>query len=603
MAAPDSGEKGRHGIARSARQRAHSIWRRRRGRCTVITTNAPRWRLHRGGIVNIWQFGEQVFDYSDGRVFLQGANGSGKSRTLELLLPLCLDGDFHHMGAKGYDSVSIRRLMLDDYSGGPNRIGYTWIELRRATADGGEEFLTSGVGVKASRAVQGITGSWVFMTPLRIGVEFELISADKVPLDQKDLRERIGADAVMTDHRLMQQKVAAAVYGIEDPRRYEDLLHLLRTLRNPDVGVRAVEGQLEKYLSMALPPLDPDVIRRLAVQFQDLEAIRESFQRLTLAQKALSKFLLTYRQYRSRVTRERASAVITARRALTIHLQGAEERARNLVTEQTARDNARDALKDLAAQEGTLQSEVDELSKSPEYSDISARRRDVERQRQLTIASLGQAEAHRTAEEIAAGSVQSALQQIQQSARSANRVAEEARERLLVAGMPVALLPVLPAFPETQVVTRTEQVPVSVSPSAPPAEIVRLEPPVLDVSMLAEAIHEAALQSERAHQAGRQHRVTASHLQKIAKNLEDKHDGIEDLRTQAQNAAEAAQTAVERRRAVAAESASAAQDWLNQVHEWLAAVPDNGALAVLPPALPTAGDLVSAAGQADSIRE
>lgn len=569
----------------------------------MTTTSAPRWRLHRGGIVNIWQFGEQVFDYSDGRVFLQGANGSGKSRTLELLLPLCLDGDFHHMGAKGYDSVSIRRLMLDDYSGGPNRIGYTWIELRRATADGGEEFLTSGVGVKASRATQGITGSWFFMTPLRIGIDFELLSADKVPLDQKDLRERIGADAVMTDHKLMQQKAAAAVYGIEDQRRYEDLLHLLRTLRNPDVGVRAVEGQLEKYLSMALPPLDPDVTRRLAVQFQDLEAIRESFQRLTLAQKALSKFLLTYRQYATRVTRERASAVITARTALATHLHAAAERAQNLVTERTARDNARETLKDLAAQEGTLQSEVDELSKSPEYSDISARRRDVERQRQLATALLDQAEAHRTAENTAAEGVRSALQQIQQDARAANRAADEARERLVAAGMAVALLPVLPAIPETQLITRTEQVPVSVSPSDPPAEITRLEPPVLDISMLTEAIQDAASQSERAHLAGREHRVTASHLQKVAKDLEDKHERIRNLRTKAQNAAEAARAAAERRRAVATESASAAQDWLSQVHEWLAAVPDSGALAVMPPALLTAADLVSSAGQADSIRE
>ena len=147
--------------------------------------------------------------------------------------------------------------MLDDYSGGPNRIGYSWVELRRASADGGEEFITSGVGVKASRATQEVASSWRFVTPLRVGTDFELASADKVPLDQKELKERIGADAVMDDPGLMQQRLAAAVYGIEDQRRYEDLLHLLRTLRNPDVGVRAVEGQLEEYLSMSLAAARP----------------------------------------------------------------------------------------------------------------------------------------------------------------------------------------------------------------------------------------------------------------------------------------------------------------------------------------------------------
>ena len=88
----------------------------------MATGTAHRWRLHRGGIVNIWQFGERTFDFNGGRVIFQGTNGSGKSRTLELLLPLCLDGDLRYLGAKGYDSVSIRRLMLDEYSGGPNRI-------------------------------------------------------------------------------------------------------------------------------------------------------------------------------------------------------------------------------------------------------------------------------------------------------------------------------------------------------------------------------------------------------------------------------------------------------------------------------------------------
>ena len=73
-----------------------------------------------------------MFDFSGGRAVFQGTNGSGKSRTLELLLPLCLDGDLRHLGSKGVGTVSIRRLMLDDYDGGPNRIGYAWIELERA---------------------------------------------------------------------------------------------------------------------------------------------------------------------------------------------------------------------------------------------------------------------------------------------------------------------------------------------------------------------------------------------------------------------------------------------------------------------------------------
>ena len=101
------------------------------------STSAQRWRIHRGGVVNIWEFAQQDFDYSGGRVVIQGTNGSGKSRTLELQLPLTLDGDLSNMGSKGHGSVSIRRLMLDDYTAGINRVGYTWTEYRRVTEQAG----------------------------------------------------------------------------------------------------------------------------------------------------------------------------------------------------------------------------------------------------------------------------------------------------------------------------------------------------------------------------------------------------------------------------------------------------------------------------------
>ena len=38
---------------------------------------------------------------------------------------------------------------------------------------------------------------------------------------------------------------------------------------------------------MSLPPLDHEVTKRLAIQFQDLESIRESMRRLSMAHEAL----------------------------------------------------------------------------------------------------------------------------------------------------------------------------------------------------------------------------------------------------------------------------------------------------------------------------
>ena len=261
---------------------------------TSIGAPVGRWRLHRGGIVNIWQYREQVFDLSGGRTIFQGTNGSGKSRTLELLLPLCLDGDLRHLGSKGAGTVSLRRLMLDDYDGGPNRIGYAWIELHR-DGPAGDEYLTCGLGVKASATSQQISDSWRFVTPARIGIDVQIVGPDRVPLAPPALRDALGADRVH-DEAAFRAKVAETVYGVP-AARYGDLLHLQRTLRNPDIGLKVLEGQLEQILSDALPPLDAGMIEQLAASFEDLESIRENISRLSTADTALQAFLGGYSGY------------------------------------------------------------------------------------------------------------------------------------------------------------------------------------------------------------------------------------------------------------------------------------------------------------------
>ena len=52
-----------------------------------------RWRPVRAGIVNLYEYGDQMFEFAGGRLLLRGHNTSGKTKALELLLPFCLDGD------------------------------------------------------------------------------------------------------------------------------------------------------------------------------------------------------------------------------------------------------------------------------------------------------------------------------------------------------------------------------------------------------------------------------------------------------------------------------------------------------------------------------
>src|SRR5680860_542212 len=98
-----------------------------------------RFRLHRAGILNVWQYDEQIFTFADGRLLLRGANGAGKSKTLEMLLPFALDGDKARITASAKHNTSLLWLMTDGYEG-QARVGYVWVEFlptARAGAVGG----------------------------------------------------------------------------------------------------------------------------------------------------------------------------------------------------------------------------------------------------------------------------------------------------------------------------------------------------------------------------------------------------------------------------------------------------------------------------------
>ncbi len=47
----------------------------------------------RVGLVNYWYYDEEEFEFANGKLLLRGSNGSGKSVTMQSLIPLLLDGN------------------------------------------------------------------------------------------------------------------------------------------------------------------------------------------------------------------------------------------------------------------------------------------------------------------------------------------------------------------------------------------------------------------------------------------------------------------------------------------------------------------------------
>ncbi|MFD0336655.1 hypothetical protein ACFQZ0_32405 [Streptomyces erythrogriseus] len=134
-----------------------------------------RYRLHRAGIRNVWQYDHQEFTFGEGRLLLRGKNGAGKSKALEMLLPYLLDGDARALDATGTGRTTLAWLMLDGFTR-TNRLGYLWLEFARTDEEGSEQHLTVGAAVRASQSTR-TAKPFFFTTRLRVGEDLDLAPA------------------------------------------------------------------------------------------------------------------------------------------------------------------------------------------------------------------------------------------------------------------------------------------------------------------------------------------------------------------------------------------------------------------------------------------
>jgi hypothetical protein len=262
-----------------------------------------RYRLHRAGIRNVWQYDEQEFAFGDGRLLLRGKNGAGKSKALEMLLPYLLDGDARALDATGTGRTTLLWLMLDGFEQ-TNRLGYLWVEFARTDEEGAERYLTLGAAIRASQSTKTVK-PFFFTTPLRVGEGLHLAPAGQpLPVDQ--LKSLVGPENV-TDRAVEHRaRVARELFGLTDPARYRNLLHLLHRLRRPTIGDRIDSGGLVSVLAETLPALDDEIVDKVARNLDDLDAVRADLGRLERTDQALRTFLTDYRGYLHGALRRRA---------------------------------------------------------------------------------------------------------------------------------------------------------------------------------------------------------------------------------------------------------------------------------------------------------
>ncbi len=345
--------------------------------------NPHRFRLHRAGILNVWQYDEQVFEFADGRLLLRGTNGAGKSKTMEMLLPFVLDGDKARMTATGRQGSQLLWLMSDGATAVGTRTGYLWVELARVDADGDVHIVTCGIGIRHSAsAKQAIT--WQFTVPTATPA---LCEPDGTPLSAprcRELVESLGGRSFESP-REYKQHVGQLLFGLE-AQAYDDLLRLLYWLRQPQVGEDIDPARLVAMLDESLPALDEDAVRQVGEALDDLAEHGERLDRLRAGAQAVGRAAEVYSRYAATLLRDRAADAVGAEkeRAFRARAVGHEEATVTRVAEElTAAQSAETEARDDAARSG---SRVQALEAGP-----LARNQQVLREKQRRAEELIQA--------------------------------------------------------------------------------------------------------------------------------------------------------------------------------------------------------------------
>ncbi|WP_280265615.1 TIGR02680 family protein [Nocardia wallacei] len=399
-----------------------------------------RWRLSRAGVVNVWHYLDTEFTLGGGRLILRGANGSGKSRALEMLLPFLLDADRRRMDATGGQKVSLDELMRTGARGQTNRIGYLWLEL---AGPGG--YLTVGAHIKYTASAHRSEVRF-FTTDLRVGNELRLIGDNREPLSRDALSDLVGAHN-LGDAEHHRETIRAKVFRLSGEAgrdRFAGLMQLLHTLRSPDVGNRIDEGKLPQILSDALPPLSEQTLESAGERLDGLTETRLAQERLTTTLEHVRRFHSAYRTYAAAVLTDTAAALdgaVTDLLSAEQHRNRLAGRAAELA-EQCRKSDAREQeLRDTVRE---LDTAIAALQLNPLFKkadDLTQRDKAAEALRTTAIQALDSARQARQSEHGAAARTNEQFDEVRTTVRSAASRLATAVGHLADADLPYGDLP------------------------------------------------------------------------------------------------------------------------------------------------------------------
>lgn len=234
-----------------------------------------RWQASKIGFINFWYYDEQEFPFVKGRMLLRGSNGSGKSVTMQSVIPLLLDGNLspERLDPFGSRDRKMSSYLLEEEDGREERTAYLYMEFKRAESD---TYLTIGMGIRARRGKP--MDKWYFSLSdgRRIGKDFYLYrkTDEKVPLSKKELENRIENGGQIFDRQTdYMEYVNRQIFGFETLEEYKEMLDLLIQLRTPKLSRDFKPTVVNDILSDSLQPLSDEELRPMSEAIENMDAM------------------------------------------------------------------------------------------------------------------------------------------------------------------------------------------------------------------------------------------------------------------------------------------------------------------------------------------
>src|SRR5690625_1825626 len=330
-----------------------------------------KWMMNRAGLINFWYYDEEIFNFANGKMLLRGSNGSGKSVTMQSILPVLLDG---RTSPDRLDPFGSKARRIEDYLLGEKEIvnrdertGYLFLEYKR---EGTEQYMTTGIGLQARRHKNLNFWGFIITDNRRIGKdmllyehEYDAGKRQKIPLSRIQLENRIDTGGhVVRTRREYRDLVNKYIFRFESTTAFEDLIKLLIQLRSPKLSKDFKPTVIYEILEAALPPLTEDDLRHLSDTIDSMDHTKQQIEQLERERLALDNIIKRYDTYNEYRVTEAAYYYLGTKKNILNH----ENQLQQKVTERKNIDKTIQQLEETSKQ---LEQKIEVLQKQQQRLD------------------------------------------------------------------------------------------------------------------------------------------------------------------------------------------------------------------------------------------